>query len=66
MKKTLKIFFIFIFTLLMFSASKSVEANYIEKISMDIYIDNNGNAAITEIWNCYTDSGTEVYHPYYN
>lgn len=66
MKKTLKIFFIFIFTLLVFSASKRVEANYIEKISMDIYIDNNGNASITEIWNCYTDSGTEVYHPYYN
>ena len=43
MKKTLKIFFIFIFTLLVFSASKRVEANYIEKISMDIYIDNNGN-----------------------
>lgn len=66
MKKTLKIFFIFIFTLLVFSTSKRVEANYIEKISMDIYIDNNGNASITEIWNCYTDSGTEVYHPYYN
>lgn len=66
MKKTLKIFFIFAFIVFAFSFTKKVEANYINEISMDIYIDSNGNALITEIWNCYTDSGTEVYHPYYN
>ena len=66
MKKTLKIFFIFAFIVFAFSFTKNVEANHINEISMDIYIDNSGNASITEIWNCYADSGTEVYHPYYN
>ena len=27
---------------------------------------NNGNATINETWKCTTNSGTEVYHPYYN
>ena len=33
---------------------------------MDIFVDNNGNAQVTETWTCYTNQGTEVYHPYYN
>lgn len=33
---------------------------------MDIYVDNSGNAHVTEIWNCNATQGTEVYHPYYN
>ena len=33
---------------------------------MDIYVDNNGNAKVTEVWTCSTNQGTEVYHPYYN
>ena len=66
MKKILKISLMFIFCLLMFSISKKVEANSISKIAMDIYVDNNGNATINETWTCTTNSGTEVYHPYYN
>ena len=66
MKKVLKIFLMFIFCLLIFSISKNVEANSISKIAMDIYVDNNGNARINETWTCTTNSGTEVYHPYYN
>ena len=66
MKKILKISLIFIFCLLIFSISKNVEANSISKIAMDIYVDNNGNATINETWTCTTNSGTEVYHPYYN
>lgn len=66
MKKILKISLIFIFCLLIFSISKNVEANSISKIAMDIYVDNNGNATIHETWTCTTNSGTEVYHPYYN
>lgn len=54
---------IFLFTI---SLNKCVKANSINSISMDIYIDKNGDANITETWNCYSDSGTEVYHPYYN
>ena len=66
MKKFLKIFSLFVFSLLIFGISKNVEANSISKISMDIYINNNGDATVTEVWNCYNNQGTEAYHPYYN
>lgn len=66
MKKTLKIFLIFLFAILLFSVGKTVEANTIQKISMDIYINENGDAQVTETWNCRTTQGTEIYHPYYN
>lgn len=66
MKKILKIFLIFLFTFAIFTVFKGVEANTIRKISMDIAIDDKGTATVTEIWDCKTDEGTEVYHPYYN
>ncbi len=66
MKRILKIFFISLFALILFSIGKSVSANTINRISMDIFVDDNGNASVTEIWNCRTTQGTEVYHPYYN
>lgn len=66
MKKYLKIFLILLFSLFIFGFSKKVEANSISKISMDIYIDNNGEATITEVWDCHNNQGTEAYHPYYN
>ena len=66
MRKYLKILFIFLFGLLVIGLSKNVEANSISKISMDIYINENGDANVTEIWDCSASSGTEVYHPYYN
>ena len=65
MKRYLKITFIILFSLFIFGLSKNVEANSISKISMDIYIDNNGDASITEVWDCYNDKGTEAYHPSY-
>jgi len=66
MKKTLKIVFIFIFAFILFSMGKGVEANSIQSISMDIFVDDNGDAYVTEVWNCKVTQGTEVYHPYYN
>ncbi len=66
MKKILKIFLIFLFTFAIFTVFKGVEANTIRKISMDIAIDDKGTATVTETWDCKTDEGTEVYHPYYN
>lgn len=66
MKKILKTFMIFLFAFLIFSLFKTVNANTIKKISMDIAIDDNGTATITEVWNCINNEGTEVYHPYYN
>lgn len=66
MKKTIKIFLLTIFSLILLSLFPKVEANSINSISMDIAIDDNGNASVTEIWKCKTSQGTEVYHPYYN
>ena len=66
MNKVLKTAIAFVFCLLIFSISQKVEANSINRISMDIYVDNNGNATVEETWVCRTDNGTEVYHPYYN
>lgn len=66
MRKFFKLFLPFIFFAIFLSFPKNVEANSIDKISMDIYIDPSGNASITEVWKCSVDQGTEVYHPYYN
>ena len=46
--------------------NSDVSANSIESISMDIYVDANGNAHVTEKWVAYLDEGTEGYKPYYN
>ena len=66
MKKTVKIMLLFLIIFSLFSLKGNVQANSIEKISIDIFIEDNGDAKITESWKCYTNEGTEVYHPYYN
>ena len=66
MKKHLKLIFSFLILLAVLLVSKIVDANSIDSISMYIYIDNSGNDSVTEVWSCYTNQGTEVYHPYYN
>lgn len=66
MKKTIKVILIFLFSFILLGLGREVKANSISKISMDIYIDNKGEATVTEVWNCTTNKGTEVYHPYYN
>lgn len=66
MRKFFKCFLLGLIFLFAISLNKCVKANSINSISMDIYIDKNGDANITETWKCYSDSGTEVYHPYYN
>ncbi len=44
----------------------SIKANSISNINMDIYLDNNGTAHITETWSANLNEGTEGYKPYYN
>ena len=66
MKKFFRTFFITLFAFVLFSLGKCVFASSIDKISMDIYVDTNGDAHITEVWDCRPTQGTEVYHPYYN
>lgn len=66
MKKIFKTCLFSLFIFILFSLCHNVKANSINKISMDIYVDSNGNALVTEVWDCYANQGTEVYHPYYN
>ena len=66
MNKKIKILLLTIFAFILLTFFSSVEANSIDSISMDIYVDNNGNASVTEVWDCNVTQGTEVYHPYYN
>ncbi len=66
MSKKLKIILVLIFAFIIFAIFEKCEANSINKISMDIAIDDNGTASVTEIWDCNASQGTEVYHPYYN
>ena len=58
-----KLFFTII---LLFSSIVVVNASSISNIDMDIYVDNDGVATITEKWNAMVTEGTEGWHPYYN
>lgn len=59
-----KIYFILLG--IIFIIPSIVMANSIDNINMDIYINNDGTAHITEVWSTNLDSGTEGYKPYYN
>lgn len=45
---------------------KIVSASGIDNIKMDIYVDKNGTAHVTEVWDVNIKNGTEGYKPYYN
>lgn len=48
------------------NSENNKNTNNISQISMEIYIDENGNAQVIEQWTCNTNTGTEIYHPYSN
>ncbi len=64
--KYFKIVFMIIFFIAIINIKTKVQANSISSINMDIFIDNYGNANVTEVWRCNVSQGTESYHPYYN
>ena len=57
---------IFFSIILFFSTLMIVDASSISMIDMDIYVDKNGVATVTETWNANVTEGTEGWHPYYN
>lgn len=61
--KKIKYFLVLLFGLFI---RINVNANEINKIAMDIYINENGMAHVKETWNANLDQGTEGYKPYYN
>lgn len=65
-KKLLDIIILSFLFFIIIGFKNSASANSINSINMDIYVDNDGNAEVTEVWECLTNQGTECYHPYYN
>jgi len=65
-KRVLQIILISILFVIILGIKTSVNANSISSIDMDIYVDKNGNANVTEIWNCNSTSKTEWYRSYFN
>ena len=64
--KVIKIL-IFIIVFIIFLGIKNVTlATYINSIEMDIAVYNNGNAEVTEIWECNSENETEWYKSYRN
>ena len=51
---------------LLFISYTNVYASSIDTIDMDIKLDENGTATITETWKANVTQGTEGWHPYYN
>ena len=49
-----------------FTTITVVNASSIDTIDMDIVLDQNGTATITETWKANVSQGTEGWHPYYN
>lgn len=66
MTKKIKILLLSLFAFVLLTLFNTADANSINSISMDIFLDDEGNASVTEVWECYATEGTEVYHPYYN
>lgn len=66
MTKKIKILILSLFAFVLLTLFNTADANSINSISMDIFLDDEGNASVTEVWECYATEGTEVYHPYYN
>ena len=60
MKKILFSLITFLFPIMLINATN------ISNIDMDIYVDENGDAFVTETWKANVTQGTEGYHPYFN
>ena len=53
-----------VFIACLFLSVINVKANTISNIEMDVYIDNDGNASITEVWKTHLNKGTEGYRAF--
>ena len=58
--------FIFIFLMILLILPINVFADTIKKLDMKIYLDNKGNADITEYWYVKASGGSEWYKAMYN
>ena len=56
----------YLLLVIMLFITRTVYADTIYRVDMDIYLDENGNANITEVWDVKADSGSEWYKSLYN
>lgn len=63
-RKIIKSSLILLICVMFFSLNSKISANTIKKVDMNVYIDKNGNASITEIWNADLSEGTEGYRKF--
>ncbi len=66
LKKIVSIVLITVLLLCIFSVEVRAETDSIESIDIEVYINEDGVASITEVWVCSIYSGTELYKPYYD
>ena len=66
MKKMRLILFTLLCTIVTLFNVNNVKADSIDSIDMNIVLDENGTAIVTETWKANVHNGTEGYHPYYN
>lgn len=62
----MKKFHLLIFTILCFFTFGSAKANTLDSIETTVYIDQNGNGHVTEVWTLDANEGTESYHSFGN
>ena len=61
-----RVYEIFLMVIFFFLFVIRVDANVIDNVNMDIYIDKNGNATVTEVWDVSFDEGSDVCKSYSN
>jgi len=66
MRKVYKILVALCFLFMIFILTNKVQANSINSLTMDIYINKEGKAYVKEIWNTNSSDKTEWYHTYKN
>ena len=61
-----KIKYLLFSLVLFFALSFNVKANVYNSVNLDVYINKDGSATVTERWDVNLDNGTEMYHAFYN
>lgn len=62
MKEYIKTKYLILFTFFLFIPQ--VKANSIKNIDMDVFVEKNGDASVTETWKTTSNEGTEIYRGY--
>lgn len=63
-KNVVRLTLVLLVCISIFVVSSKVSANTIKQVDMNVYIDKNGNASITEVWTAELSEGTEGYRKF--